>query len=139
MRLQRQQAERAAVISYVRSLDSIPELDGQLKGKTRQKIAEFVATGSTRRYAAAANNPRVVTVDLFRRVWGIGTKTAQSLFDAGFRTICQLQASAAGHPGCKPFPVHLTRLVTGMALVGLRYFDDIGAKNPNNRIPRYHQ
>eukprot|EP01051_Picozoa_sp_SAG22_P025599 SAG22_NODE_7665_length_719_cov_0.669355_2_plen_206_part_01 len=73
-----------------------------LKGKTLDKVTEFVVSGTTRRFAAASSNPRVVTETLLRRVWGIGAHNATVLYEAGYRTIAELQAAVRGDASIPP-------------------------------------
>jgi len=62
-------------------------------------------------------DPKLMTLELLAKVWGVGPQAAQKLYSKGIKTIEQLRKKED--------------LLTSMQKIGLKYFEDF-----EERIPR---
>lgn len=93
--------------------DAVREVQG-LGRSVQDKVLEILHTGRLQKLESLKSDPKVSTVQLFASVWGIGVATARSLYEAGHRTLEDLEAHAAS--------------LSSLARIGLQYHRDIAQR-----------
>ena len=91
---------------------------------TVDKIVEIVETGTLSRLETL-DTPEERARQLFVKIWGVGSASANKLVDQGHRTLEDLKIADSADP----------RVLTRVQKIGLRYFDEIEVYDdlPNTR------
>ena len=85
---------------------------------------QILQTGKSMRLQVLEQNPRIDGLQELVKVYGIGAKTAKTLYAKGFHTVAKLKE------GAKNGKVKLTH---GME-IGLKYYDDLNEKIPRAEV-----
>eukprot|EP00942_MAST-04A_sp_MAST-4A-sp1_P010223 g10223.t1 len=85
---------------------------------------QILQTGKSLRLQVLEQNPRIDGLQELVKVYGIGAKTAKTLYAKGFHTVAKLKE------GAKNGKVKLTH---GME-IGLKYYDDLNEKIPRAEV-----
>eukprot|EP00756_Hemistasia_phaeocysticola_P048484 Hpha_TRINITY_DN22908_c0_g1::TRINITY_DN22908_c0_g1_i1::g.153983::m.153983/K02330/POLB; DNA polymerase beta len=88
--------------------------------KIAKRIDEILATGELSQLERYKEDPKVSVIQLFNKITGIGPKTAQALYDKGYRSIADLEKSK------EPFTAHQR--------LGLKHFDDLLHRIPYDEV-----
>ena len=111
-----------SVIVCEADITAIRDLPGSHNGtgkKTVAKIVELLRTRKLARLEALMSSPRVQCLLSFNKIWGVGMKTAQDLYTAGFRSIDDVRARGTG-------------MLNERQAIGVKYYDEF-----LERVPRY--
>lgn len=87
--------------------------------KIREKIIEYYATGSIAELSVIRTDPKIISLESFEKIIGIGPKTALELVSKGLRTYEDLK----GYPD-----------LTELQKVGLKYHDQVMVRIPRDII-----
>ncbi|KAG2389144.1 hypothetical protein C9374_014544 [Naegleria lovaniensis] len=98
----------------ITSIDQIAEISG-IGDKVREKIKEYLQFGKISRLESVQTNNVNTVIQSFTKIWGVGTKTAETLYSQGCRKIEDIDTSTLNH----------------QQLIGLKYYYEF-----QNRIPR---
>lgn len=95
--------EKGKVMGYRRAIYSIKSFDkpitnaDQLNGipgigsGILKKVAEFLDEGKMSKLQELKSDSKVMLLDEFGKIWGVGPVAAHKLYDAGFRSIEDLR------------------------------------------------
>lgn len=132
----RNQSYQRAIISikgYPYEITDIKQITDKNKlpgiGKTMEsKIKEYLDTGQIRKVEEVKTliskkthkNTEINTIDVFDRIWGVGSVKAAELWAAGFRSIDDVREDPS--------------LLTSQQKIGLKYYDDLLQSLPRKYI-----
>lgn len=132
----------ASLKAYPKKIRSISELrKHKLPGvgeKTLQKIDEFLELGYIPEAREAEDEIKFLEEEegdeekilkLFRKVWGIGPKKAQDLYEMGYKTIKELRKANKKDP----------ELFNRTQKIGLEYFEDLEKRLPRKFIRQFEK
>uniref|UniRef100_A0A914VI60 DNA polymerase n=2 Tax=Plectus sambesii TaxID=2011161 RepID=A0A914VI60_9BILA len=115
-------------LSYEKAIETLKHLPRRIESREdcvglrtigarlAEKIWEICESGSLRKADEFAHNDKVVAMNLFANIWGVGPTVAEQWYVQGLRTLDDVREKA-----------HLTR----QQKIGLEHYDDI-----NQRMPR---
>lgn len=129
--------DRFRAKAYRNAIKQIKNLDYQLESgaqaaklpgigkKIADKIQEILDTGKLHQVQAIGSEAleKTQALTLFTKIWGVGPVKAKELWDAGARSISDLQNNPK-----------LQELLTDNQRIGLQYFDDLQKRIPRERM-----
>lgn len=93
-------------------MDQIPFVGEGIK----KKVKEFIAEGKMSKLETLKGDKKLVLLETFAKIWGVGAVAAEKLYQSGFRSIEELRK--------KP------EILTQYQKIGLKYFEDFQEKIP---------
>ncbi len=90
--------------------------------KIIKKVKELLHTGRLEKLERMQQSEKRVVVQQFSGIWGVGPNKAEELYSKGLRTVEELRAN--------------TDLLTKNQKIGLRYYEDLLAKIPREKVAR---
>jgi DNA polymerase lambda len=120
------------VIAILKSRDYEVTLDnyeslGSIRGvgpKLLEHIYDILRTGTFEKLHNLLANPKVKGIQELANVWGIGYKTAITMYNQGIRSVADLRRRVLTAP----------TLLNDRQLIGLRYFEDILKRIPRREV-----
>ncbi|GAQ91562.1 putative DNA polymerase X family [Klebsormidium nitens] len=91
--------------------------------QVRDKVKEILGTGRLAKLDSLQSDAKLRVLRLFSSVFGVGAKTALELYSRGHRSLADLR----GDPS-----------LSRQAQLGLRYYEEIGAKMSRDDVARIH-
>lgn len=102
----------AKPITDAEQMDEIPFIGEGIK----KKVKEFLAEGKMSKLESLKGDEKLMLLEMFAKIWGVGAVAAQKLYQSGFRSIEELRKSP--------------EILTQYQKVGLKYFEDFQEKIP---------
>ena len=93
-------------------MDEIPFIGEGIK----KKVKEFLAEGKMSKLESLKRDEKLMLLEMFAKIWGVGAVAAQKLYQSGFRSIEELRKNP--------------EILTQYQKVGLKYFEDFQEKIP---------
>ena len=109
--------KRMKHISNANQLNGITGFGKSLK----TTIQEILTTKDLRKLQHLKNNPRSSAITHLSNIWGIGEKTAETLYNQGFQTIQDIRQRG-------------THLLNRQQLIGMRYYEEFLMRIPRDEV-----
>ena len=103
----------------ITSIDQIKDIPN-IGEKVREKIKEYLKFGKISRLESIQHNDTNNTIQQFLKIWGVGSKTAESLYAQGYRRVEDIDPS----------------ILNSQQLVGLKYFNEFQVRIPREEVER---
>lgn len=118
----------AAIIKHQPLITDVSQLDGipGIGKSTKEKVGEIIATGSLGKLEEFKGDIKLNIIQEFTNIFGVGDKTAEILYNKGYRSIEDLRERG-------------TSQLTAAQRIGLARYEDLLEKIPREETAQIHE